>query len=233
MNTSVGSGSGECDEVRGRVGGGLRMRWTRAFVTGELVGFVPPALTGAVLVAADAPDVVLVIGLVLAGSVEGAVLGWATGRVLVVALPGVRSRRWVAATTCAAAVAWLAGMGGSALIQAAGPWALVVVVPGFVVGLLAMGVLQWWVLRNVVVGAGRWIPVTAAAWLVGVMIPVIALSIVPNGAPLALHVVVGVASAVAMGATVGLITGHTLEVLVHASRTRRQICGIEIGESDR
>lgn len=97
------------------------------------------------------------------------------------------------------------------------------VVPGFVVGLLAMGVLQWWVLRNIVVGAGRWIPVTTAAWLVGVLIPVIALSLVPNEAPLALHVVVGVASAVAMGATVGLITGHTLEVLVHTSRTRQQI----------
>lgn len=222
MNTSAGLRGGGSDELC-RCGGGLRMRWTQAFVTGELVGFAPPALTGAVLVAADAPSVVLVIALVLAGSVEGAVLGWATGRVVGTALPGVRLGQWVAATTCAAAIAWLAGMGGSALIQTAGPWALLVVVPGFAVGLLAMGVLQWWVLRNSVVGAGRWIPVTTAAWLVGVLIPVIALSLVPNEAPLALHVVVGVASAVAMGATVGLITGHTLEVLVHTSRTRQQI----------
>jgi hypothetical protein len=28
---------------------GLRVRWTLAFVVGELVGFVPPAVTGAVL----------------------------------------------------------------------------------------------------------------------------------------------------------------------------------------
>ena len=93
----------------------------------------------------------------------------------------------------AAALAWLAGMGGSAAVQAWGPVALVVVGPAMVAGLLAMGVLQWLVLRRHVPGSGRWVPVTSAAWLVGVLIPVAALSAVPNGWPPTVHVTVGVA----------------------------------------
>lgn len=48
---------------------------------------------------------------------------------------------------------------------------------------------------------------------VGVLIPVTALSVVPNGWPLAAHVVMAIASAVAMGATVGALTGRTLRQL--------------------
>lgn len=192
------------------VGFRLRRRWTAAFVVGEMIGFVPPAVTGAVLAAQGAGDVALVVGLVLAGSLEGAALGWTQSAVLARALPGLARLPWIVATSLAAAAAWLAGMGGVAVIQAVGPAALVVVGPGFVAGLLAMGVLQWWVLRRHVAGAGRWITVTSGAWLVGVMIPVVALSGVPDGWPLPVHVVVGVASAVLMGLTVGLLTGATL-----------------------
>jgi hypothetical protein len=196
----------------------LRRRWTAAFVVGELVGFVPPALVGAALVVAGVPDGVLVAGLVAAGAIEGAVLGVTTGRVLGCELPMLDVRRWVAATAAGAAVAWLAGMGGSALIQAVGAWALIVVAPGLIVGLLAMGILQWRVLQPFVPGAARWVPVTAGAWLVGVMLPVVALSVVPNGWPPGVHVVVGVAAAVAMGATVGSLTGRTLDGLLASSR---------------
>lgn len=70
------------------------------------------------------------------------------------------------------------------------------------------------VLRRHLPGSGRWIPVTSAAWLVGVMIPVAALSVIPNGWPSTVHVLVGVVAAVAMGATVGLLTGTTLRRLL-------------------
>lgn len=62
--------------------------------------------------------------------------------------------------------------------------------------------------------SSAWVPVTAGAWLVGVLIPVTALSLVPNGWPLLSHAIVGVAAAMAMGATVGAITGRTLHGLL-------------------
>ncbi len=192
----------------------LRRDWVTAFLLGELVGFVPPAVTGAVLAGVGVGDVVLTAGLAAAGSLEGAALGYAQAVVLGRRVPALSRRDWTLATAVAAALAWLAGMGGSAAVQAWGPVALVAVGPAMVAGLLAMGGLQWLVLRRHVPGSGRWVPVTSAAWLVGVLIPVAALSAVPNGWPPAVHVTVGVLAAVAMGATVGLLTGTTLRRLL-------------------
>jgi hypothetical protein len=68
---------------------GLRGRWRKAFVAGELIGFVPPALTGAALGAAGSPDLVLVGGLTAAGLLEGAALGVTQARVLAQFAPAV------------------------------------------------------------------------------------------------------------------------------------------------
>jgi hypothetical protein len=170
---------------------GLRRRWTIAFVVGELVGFVPPALTGVTLAALGVSDAALVAGMVAAGMLEGAAIGVAQG------------------------------MGGVALVQASGPGAWVVVGPGMVAGLFAMGILQWRVLRRHLPRSSRWVWVTSGAWLVGVMIPVAALSVVPDGWPPAARVVVAVGAAVAMGATVGLLTGGTLVSLLR--RREREV----------
>jgi hypothetical protein len=186
--------------------------WICACVIGELIGFVPPAVTGAVLVTLDAPEIVLVSGLVVAGGFEGLILGRAQHAVLRRLVPGVTG--WAAATAVAAGLAWLAGMGGSSLLGAVGATALIVAVPGWVIGLLAMGILQYRRLRQVVPDASAWIPATTIAWLIGVAIPVVALSVVPNQWPPAVHVLVAIPSAVAMGATVGAITGRTLNGLV-------------------
>lgn len=183
---------------------------------GELVGFIPPAIAGALLITLDAPEIFLVIGLVVAGLGEGLTLGLAQSTVLRDALPNVSG--WVVATTLAAGAAWLAGMGGSALVQAVGPLALLVAGPGWILGLASMGYLQWRRLRHSVDGAARWIPVTTLAWLVGVAIPVVALSVVPTEWPIGAHVVVGVAAAVAMGATVGALTGSTLAQFARRAR---------------
>lgn len=192
----------------------LRRRWIAAFLVGELAGFVPPAATGAALAAAGAGDALLVGGLVAAGFLEGAVLGWAQAAVLRGVLPAVRFRDWVLATAAGAALAWAAGMSASPLLQRFGLVALVAVGPALMAGWLAMGVLQWRVLRRAAPRSGRWVPVTALAWLVGVAIPVVALGVVPNGWPLPVHAAVGVAAALAMGATVGALTAGALERVV-------------------
>jgi hypothetical protein len=198
---------------------GLRQRWVVAFVAGELVGFLPPAVTGAALATAGVGDLTLTVGLTLAGSLEGAALGYAQARVVTGVLPGLSMRRWILATALGAALAWLAGMGGSAAIGAFGTAALFLAVPGFALGLPAMGFLQWRTLRDVLPRSGRWVPVTTGAWLVGVPIPVLALGLVPDDWPEAARAVVAVLAAVAMGATVALLTGTTL---LHLLRTRDQ-----------
>ena len=95
---------------------GLRRHWTQALVVGELVGFVAPAVTGATLATVGAPDALLVIGLTLAGLVEGAAVGTAQARVLAGYAPAVDRRDWVLATVLAAGFAWFVGMGGGALM---------------------------------------------------------------------------------------------------------------------
>jgi hypothetical protein len=193
-------------------------------VTGELVGFLPPAVVGAVLATTHAPDAVLVAALTVAGVAEGAALGVAQASVLARHLPAIDRRAWIGATATAAGVAWFAGMGGSAVVGApAVPLAvgLTIAVPAWTIGLLSMGYLQWRVLRRAVPASGRWVGVTSAAWAVGVMIPVAVLSAVPNGWPAAVRACAGVLGAVAMGATVGALTGRTLARLVAGARDLR------------
>jgi hypothetical protein len=196
---------------------GLRRRWTLAFVFGELAGFVPPAVVGASLASVDASDLALVAGLTLAGLLEGAAIGAAQARVLARYAPNVRGRDWVVATITAAGLAWFVGMGGGALMGAdVAPPALlaIILVPAWCAALLSMGYAQWLVLRRTASDSGRWVWVTAGAWLLGVMIPVAALSAAPNSWPGWAHAVIGVVAATAMGLTVGTLTGRTLERLL-------------------
>jgi hypothetical protein len=197
-------------------GAGLRVRWTWAFVLGELVGFIPPAMVGTALGRAGAGDAALVLGLALAGALEGAAIGFTGSRVLARYLPDVDDRAWIIATSAAAAFAWAVGMGGPALLTSGIPvWlGLVVMVPAWIAALLAMGVAQWLVLRRVLARCVRWIPATAGAWLVGVMIPVAAISLTPEGTPAWAMVAIAVTAAIAMGITVGVLTGGVLVGLI-------------------
>lgn len=154
-------------------------------------------------------------GFTLAGMLEGAVLGAAQAGVIRRALPAVRG--WTAATAAGAGAAWFAGMAGSSLVQAVGPWGLVVALPAWILGLCSLGGLQHRQLFRAGIEGSRWFAVTTFAWCVGVVIPVIALSVLPEGwSPLA-HVGVAIAAAAAMGATVGAITGGRLARIVAAN----------------
>ena len=200
---------------------GFRRRWTVATAVGELVGFIPPAVTGATLAALGASDPVLVIGLTLAGMAEGAVLGVAQAKVLSGYRPAVDDRAWVRATALAAGLAWFVGMGGGAVMGTdPPPLVLVLLVPAWAAGLLAMGYAQWRVLRPTIPRSGRWVGVTAGAWLVGVMIPVAVLSAAPNAWPGWAHAVAGVLAAVAMGVTVGALTAPTMARLLSSVAAR-------------
>lgn len=202
--------------------GGLRRRWTVAFVVGEMVGFIPPAVAGTVLAARQAGDGAMVVGLTVAGALEGAALGMTQSRVLRRYVPALDGPRWVVLTAAAAAFAWFVGMSGPVLLGSdrIPIWAgLAVMVPAWASALLGMGFGQWLVLRRAIPRSARWIPVTAGAWLLGVLIPVAAVSLTPDATPAWARVAVAVASAVAMGVTVGMLTGGTLAGLIRARTT--------------
>jgi hypothetical protein len=85
-------------------------RWVLVVTLGEAIGFTVPAAVGVAVTAASWGPFPTVGAMVLAGSVEGALLGLAQAdclyrwRVLPV------RRRWVIATSIGAAVAWSLGM---------------------------------------------------------------------------------------------------------------------------
>jgi len=71
-----------------------------------------------------------------------------------------------------------------------------------------MGLAQWTVLRNHVVGAGRWIAVSAVAWLAGLAaFMLIATPLWQEGQPVALTAAIGVLGRLVMAATVAAVTG--------------------------
>ena len=87
----------------GELGVGARDLGHGLYAAGELVGFAVPALAGALAEALGLAQGVMVIVLVCAGSLEGAVLGLAQSLVLRRYLPSMRCRDWMVATALAAA----------------------------------------------------------------------------------------------------------------------------------
>lgn len=190
---------------------GFRSWWTAAFIVGELVGFIPPAIVGAWLGSVGAVDVVLVLGLTVAGALEGASIGAAQAWVLRRYRSPIPFGSWVLATAGGASAAWCAGMAGGAVMGSVdSAWPLAVFVPLWIVGLMAMGFLQWLVMRGRLLRTTSWLLISPAAWLIGVLIPVVAITATPDQWSVAAHVVPAVLAAVLMGAVVGLLTATAM-----------------------
>lgn len=193
--------------------------WFGTVTLAELVGFCVPLVVGAGTV--DAAPWVATPALLVAGAVEGAVLGAGQARVLRRAVPELAVGDWVAATAGAAAFCYALGLLPSLAADVWATWspAVLAVVTG-VLGLAllaAMGTAQWWVLRRHVPRAGLWIPATALAWLVGLgAFVAIATPLWAPGQPTVLILVIGVAAAVVMAAAVAAITGWAaVRLLAH------------------
>ncbi|MFI6774702.1 hypothetical protein [Nocardia sp. NPDC050412] len=192
---------------------GLWRRWFTSVTSGELLGFAAPAVTGALV--RDAAPVVAAVALLMAGVVEGSVLGWFQAAVLRSAVPGMRSGDWIRATAFGALVAW--SIGAVPVLAGAGldtwsPWVLVpTAAVGGIVLLLSLGVAQWFVLRHFVVGAGRWIGATALAWLAGLFVFIAFTSpLWQPGQSTALVVLIGIGGGLLMAATMAAVTGYFL-----------------------
>lgn len=199
-------------QVAPLTGWALFRSWLIVVSAAELAGFTGPALVGALT--ATAPVVVAVVALVLAGVVEGAMLGWGQSSVLRRALPHLPAGRWIACTAGGAGIAYLLGMLPAAI---GGSWwaAAAVAVPL----LVSIGAAQWLVLRDRVPWAMSWIWVTAAAWLVGLAVFLtFATPLWWSGQSVALTVLVGLVGGVLMATTVAAVTGLALRSFVARSR---------------
>lgn len=197
----------------------LWKQWILSVTLGELVGFAVPSAAGGMVAAWGISGIAKIALLSVAGIGEGAILGGSQWLVLRRYLPALKWQAWVLATALAAGIAWVIGMSlGTATSYLSGlnPVLLgIVAMPLGVLLLLSLGTAQWLVLRRYIPASSSWIAVNALAWSLGVAVPVIALALVPDGAPPLLMVVVGLISGVLMGAVVGAITGITLVRLLY------------------
>jgi hypothetical protein len=182
----------------------------------EAAGFAVPAGVGA-LTAGSSPAV-SVPALLAAGAVEGALLGWGQAAVLRRVLPGFPARRWVVVTSAAAVLAYAIGLAPSTLAPLWAGWPAGVLIP--VVALLGLvllnsiGTAQWTILRRLVPRAGRWIAVTAFAWLGGLAVFLaVSMPLWHPGQALAAIVGIGLFAGLLMAATMAAITGLTVRRL--------------------
>jgi hypothetical protein len=200
--------------LRGRA---LARAWFWTVTAAEFIGFAVPAFAGALT--ADAHPAVMLPSVVAAGAVEGTMLGWGQATVLRRALPGLRRRRWVAATACAAVIAYLIGLSPSTFAAAWSGWppALLAVV-GLVLGtalLASIGTAQWLILRHFVDRAARWIAATAVAWTAGLAAFLgFVMPLWKPGQAMVLVVAIGVTGGLLMAGVTSAITGHALRRMI-------------------
>jgi Ca2+-transporting ATPase len=192
-----------------------------ATTCGEIAGFGVPAGTVALAGGAlDRPGGLLLM--VLAGAGEGAVLGWAQTRVLRRELPGLSSGDWTVRTAAAASLAWAIGMAPSALRDALPDLSPVVQVAAAgaagVVLLTSIGAAQWTVLRRHVSRAGGWVGWTALGWLTGLAVFLaVATPLWQAGQSTAQVLAIGALAGCLMAATMAVVTGRGLIMLLRAS----------------
>lgn len=196
---------------------GFLRRWTVVVTIGEAAGFAVPAVVGALLL--DATATVLVPALLVAGAVEGALLGGAQWWALRTELPALAPARWVGPTVAGAVAAYAIGVLPSTFWETWSGWAPALQVPLFVVLglalLLSIGTAQWLELRHHVARAGRWIVGTATAWAVALGVFVaISTPLWQEGQALWLRIAIGLLAGVAMAVTMAVVTGRVMRGLL-------------------
>jgi hypothetical protein len=192
-------------------------RWVLVVTVGEAVGFTVPAAVGVAMTAASCEPAVSLVAMVLAGSVEGAILGTAQADCLYRWGVLLLRRRWIVATSLGAAVAWSLGMLPSTLggLHWSAATAVTLGIGGLIL-LASLPLAQYLVLRDHVRLALRWIPINMAAWLLGIAWTLLPSPWVDQSTPTeALILIYGVAG-LGMAATVAVVTGIGMIWLLRA-----------------
>jgi hypothetical protein len=187
---------------------GRFLRWVLVVTLGEAIGFMVPAAVGAAMAAAEWGKLPTLIVMVLAGSVEGAVLGTAQADCLYRWRVLPLRRRWIAATSLGAAVAWSLGMLPSTLgglNWTAGTVVLIGI--GGLILLTSLPLAQYFVLRDHLRRALLWIPINMVAWLLGIAWTLAPSPWVDQSTPTGALILTYSIAGLCMAATVAVITG--------------------------
>ncbi|MCA9704413.1 MAG: hypothetical protein KDK70_01035 [Myxococcales bacterium] len=203
--------------------GRLRPRWTVLVTAGEAVGYLAPATAGVLATRAGLTEGQQALAVVLAGPIEGLLLG--LGQAFALPLP-IRRLRYALWTALGAGVVWASVM--STMVLAGGeatPSPAVLVPLGIAVGaigLVAIGGAQWLELRHHTAGAGRWIAWTALAWVIALPLSFTPGPFVDETTPLAANLVLWVCGGVLMAYAMALCTwqgARRLPAVADALRT--------------
>jgi len=181
-------------------------RWIVSVTLAEAAGFAIPAAAGGILSLLAAPPGVVYPAMVLAGSCEGALLGFGQSIGFGRAVP--RSA-WVFATAAGAAAAWSIGMlpGSLGGIDFGSPWAIVFTALLGCLLLLSIPTLQWSVLRRNGARTAFWVPVNAGAWAAGILWTLAPSPLIDENTPAPAIFGVYLVAGLLMAATVALLTG--------------------------
>jgi hypothetical protein len=190
----------------------LWRRWTVATTAGELIGFLAPAVAGAGATAAGLDAFRTYLLLLVAGLIEGSVLGAAQGWALRRELPRLRLPTFALATGAAAVLAYAIGMLPSTVGEHLKDRPVALLAGGATLGGLALlasiGTAQWLVLRRHGYGWPWWVATTAGAWLAGLLVfIVVSTPLWRPDQPLVLITAIGMLGAAAMALTVAALTG--------------------------
>ncbi|MGV9665243.1 hypothetical protein [Nocardia niigatensis] len=191
----------------------LRRRWFTRVTTGEFLGFLAPAIGGALT--AHASAAVLVTVMLAAGAVEGMALGYFQAGVLRTVLSRLRIRDWMTVTAAGAVVAWSVGVLPMIAGERFGGWPawaqIPVAVAGALIVVFSLGVAQWTVLRRFTDRAALWILANAVAWIGGLIaFMLVAPPLWQPGQPPILVAAIGVLAGAVMAAVMAWVTGAFL-----------------------
>jgi hypothetical protein len=183
------------------------VRWVLVVTLGETVGFSVPAAVGVAVTSASWGPLATLVALVLAGSVEGAVLGTAQADCLYRWRVLPTRRWWIVATSVGAAVAWSIGMLPSTFdFRWTAETAVVAGVGGLTL-LTSLPLAQHFVLRDHVRRPVLWIPINIAAWLLGIAWTLAPSPMVDQSTPAGALILIYSIAGLCMAATVAVVTG--------------------------
>lgn len=201
----------------------LRRRWLGAATLGGFLGFLIPAVaTLAIRTATPGTQAALVL---IAGSAQGAVLGWCQARVLRSVLTRFSARDWVLASAAGATVAWGAGMLSLPYAETSAALPAVAQVPTVVAAALvvvfAVGVAQASVLSRWTDRAALWAWGNAVAWIAGLSVfATVTGPLRPAIRNPALGLASGGLGGLAMAVVVAAVTGTFLRCVVAPGHVR-------------
>jgi len=207
-------------------------RWVLACAGGEIIGIgLAAALAGSMFYLVGEPvsisqKILVVTTMLIAGVIEGSILGLFQWNVLRRVFEEVPRRRWVFATVLAAVTGWLIGSlpsvvfagyaSEASLSESTSPWMniLVGIGAGILLGAI-MGLFQQNVLKDYAEKTENWILANSLGWGAGIVWIFIAASIPTESTSVFVMALLGIAGGLLAGFFMGAITGYFLMRLVY------------------